>query len=59
MIFAFEVTEGELTESMITNVRPLFGSDGAPQTPEPASLLLLGSGLLGLAAFGSLRKKKI
>lgn len=34
-------------------------NDGvAPTTPEPTSLMLLGSGLLGLAAFGSMRRKR-
>jgi len=53
MIFEFYFTGG-LTP-IIDNGKPIFGTDGATLVPEPASLLLLGSGLLGL---GVLRKRK-
>jgi len=54
MVFDFVFSE-DPTDITITNVQPLFGSEGAPLVPEPATMLLLGSGLIGLAAFG--RKK--
>ena len=34
------------------------GGDGASPVPEPTTLVLLGSGLVGLAAFGKKRFKK-
>jgi len=46
MIFTFTFT-GTLTEDMITNVMPLFGSAGAPLTPEPATIVIFGAGLVG------------
>ncbi len=55
ILFKFQVLDGDLDESDITNVQPMFGTDGALLVPEPATLLLLGSGLLGLLAIG--RKK--
>jgi hypothetical protein len=54
--FTFDET---LTEDMFTNVQPLFGSDGAAPVPEPATMLLLGTGLIGLAGFGRKKFKKI
>jgi hypothetical protein len=53
--FTFDET---LTEDMFTNVQPLFGSDGAAPVPEPATMLLLGTGLIGLAGFGRKKFKK-
>ncbi len=47
MVFTFNFT-GDLSESMITNVNPLFGTEGAP-VPEPGTLSLMGIGLVGLA----------
>jgi hypothetical protein len=55
MVFTFNITNGTLTQDEITNVQALFGTDGAPAIPEPATLLLLGSGLLGMGLLG--RKK--
>ena len=58
MIFSFNIS-GTLADDEFTNVQPLFGSAGKPLVPEPASLLLLGSGLLGLAGVGFRKKHKV
>jgi hypothetical protein len=50
--------DGTLTEDMFTNVQPLFGSDGATPVPEPATILLLGTALIGLAGIGRKRINK-
>jgi len=50
MVFTFDIT-GDLSTYNITNVQALYGTDGAPLVPEPATLLLVGSGLLGGAFF--------
>ncbi len=55
MMFTFTISGGDLGPGGITNVAPLFGSSGAPLVPEPATIILLGSGLVGLGLYG--RKK--
>lgn len=51
-----QVWDGSWAESF--SLSPLKG-DKFPLTPEPTSLLLLGSGLLGLAAFSRKKKRKV
>jgi hypothetical protein len=55
MYFDF-IFDGTLTEDMFANVVPLFGSEGATPVPEPATMLLIGTGLAGL--IGMRRKLK-
>ena len=54
MIFTFDIT-GDLVLGEIGNVQPFFGTDGAFLVPEPATMILVGFGLIGLAGLG--RKK--
>ncbi len=63
MVFTFNY-EGDLSEDMIRHVLPLFGSVGATTTgattlvtPEPASLLVFGASLLGIALLASRRRR--
>lgn len=58
MVFTFDVSGNNLQESDIGNVQPLFGTDGAPLAPEPGTLLLVGSGLVGLAGYAKLRFRR-
>ncbi|MBI1927244.1 PEP-CTERM sorting domain-containing protein [Candidatus Poribacteria bacterium] len=57
MNFTFTIS-GTLDAGEITNVQPLFGTDGAPVIPEPSTIVLLGIGLLGLVAIGRKKRKK-
>jgi len=60
MEFTFTISGGSLTMDEITNVQPLFGSDGAPLVPEPASLIVWS--LLVLTATGTCwwrRRRKV
>ncbi len=50
MIFTFDITGGTLSDDEITNVQPLFGTDGAPMViPEPATVIIWS--LLGVIGF--------
>jgi hypothetical protein len=56
IVFEFDITGGTLSYDEITNVRPLFGSDGV-SLPEPSTLFLLLSGTGILAGAARFRKK--
>ncbi|MBN1842199.1 MAG: PEP-CTERM sorting domain-containing protein [Deltaproteobacteria bacterium] len=56
-VFTFNIVEGALAEANISNVQPLFGTDGATPVPEPVTVLLLGTGLVGLVGFRKKLKK--
>ena len=56
MVFTFYFT-GDLSYDEITNVHPLFGSDGVP-VPEPSTFILFLSGT-GLLAGAARFKRKI
>jgi len=51
MVLTFNISAGDLTTGEITNVQPIFGTDGASPVPEPGTLSLLAAGLLAGAAF--------
>jgi len=54
-----QVVAGDAYFDNIVLNNPYPGEDDAPNpTPEPATMLLFGSGLLGLAGIGKRRKKK-
>ncbi len=57
MVFTF-IWNGSLEPYGITNVQPMFGSDGAFLVPKPA-VMLLGGGLIGLVLWGRKRGKRI
>jgi len=56
--FTFNIN-GTLTEDNFSNVGALYGSSGAPVVPEPATLVLLGSGIFGLLAFRRIRRRNV
>jgi hypothetical protein len=56
MVFTFSGASN-LDPSAITNVQPMFGTDGAFLVPEPTTILLLGTGLIGLVGFRRKHKK--
>jgi hypothetical protein len=55
MVFTFDFT-GDLQESDIGNVQPLFGTDGAPLIPEPGAVTLFATGLF--VAGGLIRRSR-
>lgn len=50
MLFTWNIEGEDLTQAQIGNVIPIFGSDGVP-IPEPSTMLLIGTGLIGLVGF--------
>ena len=49
--------DGSLSMSDIADVRPYFGTDGAPIVPLPAPALMTFAMLGGLGIMGAVRKK--
>lgn len=57
---SFDVIQGTFTPDTINQVNFLYGTsyEGETPIPEPGTLLLLGTGLMGVAAFGRKKFKK-
>jgi hypothetical protein len=56
-LLTLKVTGGTLSLDEITNVDPLFGTDGATLVPEPGTWALMGFVLLGAGLYRSRRRR--
>jgi len=43
---------------LLVGVVPCFAAGGGPPVPEPATMMLLGAGVAGLAVYGALRGRR-